>query len=83
MNKKKSDLLVCGYQSRADDLKYGQEEVRPFDQWVPEQSRQLKNMDKKKSDLLVCGCQSRADDLKIWTRRGQTFWSVGARAEMT
>ena len=77
MDKKRSDLLVSGYQGRADDLKiwtrrgqtfwsvgataeqmtlkYGQEEVRPFGQWVPEQSRRLKNMDKKKSDLLVCG----------------------------
>ena len=54
---------------------------RLFGQWVPEQSRRLKKMDKKKSDLLVCGYQSRADDLKIWTRRGPTFWSVGARAE--
>ena len=64
MDKKRSDLLVSGYQSRADDLKYGQEEVRPFGQWLPEQSRRLKNMDKKKSDLLVCGYQNRADDLK-------------------
>ena len=72
MDKKKSNLLVCGYQSRGDDLKYGQE-FRPFGQWVPEQSRRLKNMDKKKSDLLVCGYQSRGDDLKYGQEEVRPF----------